>query len=82
MLKGLDWGATCGLPNGNVGFSSKDFVVSAEKAWRKLLTCACISGIGQEGAQASKTRICLTKKSRASRLMSGSGQVIATYKIS
>ena len=78
MLNGLDWGATCGLPKGNVALSSKGLETSAENAWRKLFTWACISGIGQEGAQASRTRICLTKKSRASRLMSGSGQVIAT----
>jgi hypothetical protein len=36
---------------GNVALSSKGFETSAEKAWRKLFTWACISGIGQEGAQ-------------------------------
>lgn len=50
--------------------------MSAEKASLSEFTCWWTSGIGNTGAHCSKMRMWRTKKSRASLLSSGSGEVI------
>lgn len=77
MGLGLLWIA--GLPKGKEGFSSNGLLVSAEKASLRLLTCACISGMGQFGMHCSRILMWRTKKSLASPLSSGSGEVMATF---
>jgi len=50
--------------------------MSAEKASLNEFTCWWTSGIGNKGVHCSKMRMWRTKKSRASLLSSGSGEVI------
>lgn len=69
----------CGLPYGKLGFRTKGFRGSAEKASRMESTCFCMSGMGQACMHFSRTRMCLVKYSRASVFNSGSGEVRATY---
>lgn len=68
----------CGLPYGKLGFSTKGFLVSAEKASRMESICFCTSGIGHACMTFSNTLMCLVKYSRASEFKSGSGEVRAT----
>lgn len=79
MREGLVFKGAPGLPYGNEGLRTKGFRMSAENASRSASICCCMSGIGHELVHFSRILMCRVKYSRASRLRSGSGDVIATF---
>ena len=70
-----------GLRRPRLDLSSNGLLVSWLKASLKALIWACIEAL-VPGMQFSNTRMCLSKKLRACEFCTGSGDVIAAYRLS